>query len=132
VNRPTTPLTENPARARRALEGGLARARKANGWLPTRAVGEILEAYGLPSLGEREAADEEVAVRAAREMGYWMTEQHLDMGLRGIAMPLKDRKGECKGAIGMTLQAQAYTTESMVEKLLPLLREAAQSLRPLL
>jgi len=32
----------------------------------------------------------------------------------------------------MTLQAQAYTTEAMVEKLLPLLREAAQSLRPLL
>jgi IclR family pca regulon transcriptional regulator len=73
-----------------------------------------------------------VSVKAARELGYWMTEQHLDPGLRGIAMPLKDRKGECKGAIGMTLQTQSYTTEAMQEKLLPLLREAAQSLRPLL
>ena len=71
-------------------------------------------------------------VLGARELGYWMTEQHLDPGLRGIALPLKDRKGECRGAIGMTLQAQAYSSESMVEKLLPLLREAATSLRPLL
>jgi IclR family pca regulon transcriptional regulator len=71
-------------------------------------------------------------VRAARELGYWMTGQHLDTGLRGIAMPLKDRKGECRGAIGMTLQVQSYTTAQIVEKLLPLLQEAAQSLRPLL
>jgi len=71
-------------------------------------------------------------VHAARALDYWMTDQHLDPGLRGIAMALKDRKGECRGAIGMTLQAQAYDSERMVEQLLPLLRESAQSLRPLL
>ena len=47
-------------------------------------------------------------------------------------MPLKDRKGECRGAIGMTLQIQSYGSDEIVAKLLPLLREAAQSLRPLL
>jgi IclR family pca regulon transcriptional regulator len=71
-------------------------------------------------------------VHAARALDYWMTDQQLDLGLSGIAMALKDRKGECKGAIGMTVQSQVYTGEQMVEKLLPLLREAAQSLRPLL
>ena len=71
-------------------------------------------------------------VHAARALDYWMTDQHLDPGLRGIAVALKDRRGECRGAIGMTLQAQAHTSEEMAEKLLPLLREAAQSLRPLL
>jgi IclR family pca regulon transcriptional regulator len=71
-------------------------------------------------------------VHAARSLDYWMTDQHLDPGLRGIAVALKDRRGECRGAIGMTLQMQSYTSEQMVEKLLPLLREAAQSLRPLL
>lgn len=71
-------------------------------------------------------------VLGARELGYWMTEQHLDSGLRGVAMPLKDRRGDCKGAIGMTLQIQSYSSEEIVEKLLPLLREAAQALRPLL
>lgn len=71
-------------------------------------------------------------VLGARELGHWTTEAHLDSGLRGLAMPLKDRRGECKGAIGMTLQVQSYSNDEMVEKLLPLLREAAQALRPLL
>lgn len=71
-------------------------------------------------------------VLAARALDYWMTDQQLDPGLRGIAVALKDRRGHCEGAIGMTLQTQAYSSEQMVEKLLPLLREAAQALRPLL
>ncbi|HEX6707104.1 MAG TPA: IclR family transcriptional regulator C-terminal domain-containing protein [Albitalea sp.] len=71
-------------------------------------------------------------VHRARELGYWLTDQHLDTGLRGVAVPLKDRRGECKGAIGMTLQVQSYGSEEIIERLLPLLREAAQSLRPLL
>jgi IclR family transcriptional regulator, pca regulon regulatory protein len=71
-------------------------------------------------------------VLKARALDYWMTDQHLDLGLRGIAMALKDRRGACRGAIGMTLQMQAYTSEQMVDKMLPLLREAAQSLRPLM
>ena len=71
-------------------------------------------------------------VHAARALDYWMTDQQLDLGLSGIAMALKDRKGECKGAIGMTVQSQVYTPQQTVDKLLPLLREAAQLLRPLL
>jgi IclR family pca regulon transcriptional regulator len=49
-----------------------------------------------------------------------------------VAVPLRDRKGECKGAVGMTLQAPAYSAEAITERLLPLLNDAAQSLRPLL
>lgn len=71
-------------------------------------------------------------VLRARALGYWTTEQQLDPGLRGIAIALKDRRGSCHGAIGMTLQMQAYTSAELVEKLLPLLQEAGQALRPLL
>lgn len=71
-------------------------------------------------------------VQQARSLGYWLTDQQLDLGLRGIAMPLKDRKGECKGAIGMTVQSQSYAPEALVERLLPLLQEAAQALRLIL
>ena len=70
-------------------------------------------------------------VLAARALDHWITEQQLDLGLRGLALPLKDRKGECRGAIGMTMQMQ-LTREQVVERLLPLLREAAQLLRPLI
>ena len=71
-------------------------------------------------------------VLSARAQSYWTTTQQIDLGLCGIAMALIDRHGDCKGAIGMTLQTQSYSTDDMVQRLLPMLREAAQSLRPLL
>jgi IclR family pca regulon transcriptional regulator len=72
------------------------------------------------------------AVLHARALNYWITEQQLDPGLRGIAVALRDRKGECQGAIGMTVQSTAFTAEQMAERLLPLLQEAAQFMRPLI
>jgi IclR family pca regulon transcriptional regulator len=71
-------------------------------------------------------------VLQARSLGHAIADQQLDLGLRGIAVPLKDRKGECKGAVGMTMQTQAMTVEQTVVRMLPLLQETAQSLRPLL
>jgi len=71
-------------------------------------------------------------VREARSLGYWMTEQMLDAGLRGIAVALKDRRGQCKGAIGMTLPMQPLSGPQTVERMLPLLQEAAQALRPII
>jgi IclR family pca regulon transcriptional regulator len=71
-------------------------------------------------------------VVASRALNYWVTSQQLDLGLHGIATPLIDRRGECRAAIGMTVQAQAYSTQDLTERLLPLLRHAAQELRPLL
>jgi IclR family transcriptional regulator, pca regulon regulatory protein len=70
-------------------------------------------------------------VLAAREQGFWITEQMLDIGLRGLAVAVKDRKGDCVGAVGMTLQVQQMTREQVIERLLPQLRDTAQALRPL-
>jgi len=71
-------------------------------------------------------------VHAARALGYWVTESQLDAGLRGIAMPLKDRKGECVGAIGITLPMAPLTRDQTIERFRPLLQEAVQALRPIL
>jgi IclR family pca regulon transcriptional regulator len=72
-------------------------------------------------------------VLEARAQGYWHTEQQLDGGLRGMSVPLIDRKGRCRGAIGMTVPMPAYRGgEHMVEAILPLLQETAQQLRPVL
>jgi IclR family pca regulon transcriptional regulator len=71
-------------------------------------------------------------VRAARALDHWLTEQQLDLGLCGVATALRDRKGVCKGAVGMTLQSISYTPDQLRAKLLPLLYEVAQALRPLL
>ena len=71
-------------------------------------------------------------VRAAHGQGYWATGQQLDPALRGLSVPLLDRRGVCKGAMGCTTPAASYTQRQLIDKLLPLLRDAAQSLQPLL
>ena len=82
--------------------------------------------------GSRDPARFREWVVATRSLGYWVTEQQLDPGLRGIALPLIDRKGECKGAIGMTTAMLPHTREQLVARMLPLLREAALALRGIL
>jgi IclR family pca regulon transcriptional regulator len=79
-----------------------------------------------------DAAQFRADVLAARSLDHWIAEQQLDLGLRGLAVPLKDRKGECRGALGMTLQLAAMRREQVIERLLPPLVEAAQALRPLI
>ena len=71
-------------------------------------------------------------LRSARALDYWTTEQQLDLGLAGIAVAVKNRKGECVGAIGMTVQMQNHPPDRLAQTLLPALRDAAQSLRAVL
>jgi IclR family pca regulon transcriptional regulator len=68
-------------------------------------------------------------VAQARRLGYWLADQYADIGLRGLAVPLKDRQGRCVGALSITFQAQAYPGDSSLQRLLPPLQEAAQTLR---
>jgi len=72
------------------------------------------------------------AVLNARRLGYWSSEGHLDTSLRGVAVPLRDRRGECVGAIGTTTQTHPLTQQQAIERSLPLLQEAAIALRPLI
>jgi len=71
-------------------------------------------------------------VRAARAQEFWTTSSQLDAGLCGIAVPLKDRKGVCAAPLSVSAPVTRYAGTQMAEQLLPLLREAAQALRPLL
>jgi IclR family transcriptional regulator, pca regulon regulatory protein len=69
------------------------------------------------------------AVSAARELGYWSTDQHVNVGLCGIAVALRDSRGRCAGALSITFQSQAYPNDTFLVKLLPALQEAAQAIR---
>ncbi|MDM0013880.1 IclR family transcriptional regulator C-terminal domain-containing protein [Variovorax sp. J22P168] len=71
-------------------------------------------------------------VLAARRLGYAHTDQGLDFGLSGLALPLKDRKGQCQYALSVTVQRQVYPDTQLVDRLLPVLREAAEALRPII
>ena len=69
------------------------------------------------------------AVVQARGLGYWAVDQHVDVGLSGLAVPLTDRRGRNVGALSTTFQTQAYPRASSLDKLLPALQEAAQGIR---
>jgi len=69
------------------------------------------------------------SVERARGLGYWLADQYADIGLRGIAVPLKDRQGRCVGALSITFQSQVYPQDSSLTRLLPGLQEVAQLLR---
>lgn len=71
-------------------------------------------------------------VRLARRRGCGISVGQLDGGLSGVAVPLKDRRGECRAALGMTLQTTAWSEARIVEVLLPPLLETAATLRALL
>lgn len=70
-------------------------------------------------------------VEQAGRLGYWLADQYADLGLRGLAVALKDRQGRCVGALSITFQVQAYPGDASLTKLLPPLQEAAQLLRGL-
>ena len=76
-----------------------------------------------------EVAAFRAAVAAARAQGYGSVNQYIDVGLRGLAVPLTDRRGRCIGALSTTFQAQTYPNESFLSRLLPELQEAAQAIR---
>jgi IclR family transcriptional regulator, pca regulon regulatory protein len=69
------------------------------------------------------------SVLAARQLGYGSADQHLNLGLGGLAVALRDRKGLCVGALSMTFQVQVYPEQTFLVKLLPALQEAAQAMR---
>ncbi|ACB33704.1 transcriptional regulator, IclR family [Leptothrix cholodnii SP-6] len=71
-------------------------------------------------------------VRLARHQDHWMSVGQLDVGLTGVSTVLRDRYGECKAALGMTLQSAAWPPEQIVARLVPALLETAQTLRPVI
>lgn len=71
-------------------------------------------------------------VHAARDLGYCVIEQQYTPGLRGIAVPTKDRKGHCVGAISTTLPMHPLSREEAVAKLLPPLLSTTELLRELI
>ncbi|OYT87719.1 MAG: IclR family transcriptional regulator [Burkholderiales bacterium PBB6] len=71
-------------------------------------------------------------VRQARLQDHWIAIGQLDAGLSGVSTVLRDRFGECKGALGMTLQVANWPLAQIESRLVPLLLETAQTLRPLI
>lgn len=103
--------------------------------LADEALAQWVQAHEFVAFTARTITDSDrfvAQVKAARATGYWMVEQQLNAGLTGVAMALTDRRGRCHGAIGMTLQTSAWSSEEIQARLVPTLQSTADTLRPIL
>lgn len=109
----TTPEIEVDApRARRALQAAVP------GWLDSTAARELLDAYGVPLVAERLAADPDEAVTAATELGFPVVVKTAAAGAHktetgGVALDLRsgDDVRRAAGRLGGPVIVQRYVTK---------------------
>jgi IclR family transcriptional regulator, pca regulon regulatory protein len=64
----------------------------------------------------------------ARTAGFAVNDQELEIGLRAIAVPVRNVVGTAVAAMNVSAQASRVTRRELLEKALPLLRAAAERL----
>lgn len=94
-------------------------------WLATR----DLKSYTSFSLLEPEKL--RTALNHIRHQGWALSEQQLELGHRGIAVPLRDSKGDVLGALSVTMPMGHETSDAAIARVLPVLRDTAQAMRNL-
>ncbi len=92
-------------------------------------AGHEFGGFTASTVVDRQAFLEQVL--ASRASDAWISRGRLDAGLVGVAVRLKDRRGETCAAIGMTLQSAYWDDARIASELVPALQETASLLRPL-
>lgn len=64
----------------------------------------------------------------AREDGYAVVDEELELGLRSIAVPIRNRSGRMEAAINVSTQSARISISGMEQEFLPHLREAAAAI----
>lgn len=73
-------------------------------------------------------ADLEREISRVAAEGFAIIDEELELGLRSIAVPVRDRSGKVVAAINISTQSSRFTPEEMRAQILPPLREAAHAI----
>lgn len=79
--------------------------------------------------GLRELLEE---IRGARAKGYAINDEELEIGLRAIAVPVVNARGQTTLAMSVSLQATRMPPDRMVKELLPVLAAGSRTLSTML
>jgi IclR family pca regulon transcriptional regulator len=85
------------------------------------AVLDRIELAPLTSFTVTDRAELDTILDRVRKQGYALVDQELEVGLRSIAAPIRDRHGRAVAAVNMSVPSSGMTTGQMVERLLPAL-----------
>jgi IclR family pca regulon transcriptional regulator len=104
----------------------------------TTSMGRVLLAAtdaGLPATLERPTprsiatvAELRAELDLVREQGYSLVDQELELGLRSLAVPVRDAAGATVAAINVSVSAGAHSLEELVAELAPRLRATARQI----
>jgi IclR family pca regulon transcriptional regulator len=72
------------------------------------------------------------ALEAVRRDGFSIVDQELEVGLRSIAVPVKDGRDKAVAAVNIGAQASRASSRHMEQQFLPHLQAAARELGMLL
>lgn len=75
------------------------------------------------------AEDLKKELKRIRQQGWSLSEQQFDLAIRGVAVPLKNSRGELMGALSVQMPIQNESPDAVVKRVVPVLQRAAQSLR---
>ena len=64
-----------------------------------------------------------------RKQGFGLAESQLEVGLRGVSVPLLDGPGRVVGALSVSMSTAAVTPTAAIKRFVPAMREAAEQLR---
>jgi len=67
-------------------------------------------------------------LKSVREDGHALLDQELEVGLRSIAVPVRDARGTVVAAMNVSTHATRVTLEEMQDRFLPVLTQGARSL----
>jgi len=103
--------------------------------LPSAQLEEWFATHSLPAYTPYTISNQEdlrKEIKRIRQQGWSLSEQQFDLSYRGIAVPLKDLRGDLIGALSVLMPIQGETGDAVVKRIVPVLQEAAQSLRNLI
>lgn len=103
--------------------------------LPNDALDAWLERQSLDALTPHTITHPErlrLELLRARAQGYAAVDQELELGLRTIAVPLRNFRGDVVAAMNVSVHAARMRMDQLVEQCLPALLHAQEQLRTLL
>lgn len=86
-----------------------------------------LERHTLSSITEKNVLREEID--KARNLGYAVVDQELDLGLRSVAVPAYSASGELLGALNISTNAARVDMDTLLNMYLPRLQIVAGQIR---
>lgn len=71
----------------------------------------------------------EAALEEVRRLDYALIDEEIEMGLRSLAVPIRNTRGAVTAALTITIHASRMTPEEMPKALLPLMQPAQETMR---